>query len=306
MLLTGRNTYKTRRVMLWYCVICLTCLMLFVVGLGASFIHPFWWVHALNVIFILGFFFTFFLLALENNNYNIKYYYSKKKFKTLYNKLILEYNVVSKKSKRRIKRIAKDYFYQFGKIDIMNSEVGTEIFSDWLNKHTYNHHLESKEERFDYFLYELLRVCHLGDNYRESLNNIVNSYTKEDIVEIVDKCEYINISFKEKIIFIYDYTAFVSEKFLKDMYMELLVIVECYIKLIGSEQFNNLMYNSSYYYSDDKRIAYIINKDNNGYNVLLKNFLYEYEESVFVGCKSEEDAIEIIRENLYIYNKGED
>lgn len=302
MFLTGRNTYKTKKVMLLYCVLCISCLLLFVIGIGASFIHNFWWVYALNVLFILGFFFTFFLLALENNNYNIKHYYSKKKFKTLYNDLIAKYKVENKKSKRRIKRVAKDYFYQFGKLDVMNSEVGTEIFSDWLNKHTYNHYLQNKEELFDYFLYELLRICHLGNNYRESINNTVKVYTKEDIIEMLDKLNYINISFKEKIVFIYDYTSFVREKFLKDMYMELLVIVECYIGLISEEEFDSLMYNSSYYYSDDKRIAYVVIEDENGFNVLLKNFLYEYEESVFVGCKSEEEALEIIKENLEIYN----
>ena len=65
------------------------------------------------------------------------------------------------------------------------------------------------------------------------------------------------------------------------------------------------MYNSSYYYSRDKRIAYVISKDDNGYNVVLRNFLYECEECVFVGCASEEEALEIIKENLEIYNNGE-
>lgn len=305
MLLTGRNTYKTRRVMLLYCVLCLSCLMLFVIGLGASFIHPFWWVHGLNIMFVMGFFFTFFLLALENNNYNIRYYYSKKKFKILFNDLLHKYKIDNKKVIRKIKKIAKDYFYQFGTIDIKACGIDVEIFDDWLNKHTYNH-IKDKEQIFDYFLYELLGTSYLGGDYKERLYHLVNIYKKEYIIERVDECKYINADFKDKIIFVYDYTSFVSDNFLKNMYIELLLIIECYLDLIDTDEFNSMMYNSNYYYSEDKRIAYVINNDDNEFNIVIKNFMYSFEESVFLGCKSEEEALKIIRDNLERYNNGKD
>lgn len=289
--------------MLLYCVISITCFMLGFFGLMALDLFKFGWLYVVTVLCFIVFFFTFFLLALENNNYNIKFYYSKKKFKILFNELISQYKIESKKSKRRIKRLVKDYFYQFGKIDVKNSGIETLIFDDWLGRHSMDVYLNGgAENKLDYFLYGLLAVTGLYGNYRINLNNLINIYNKDDIKELFDKCEYIKKPFKEKCMFMYDNPSFVSEEFLSNMYLELICIVEVFIGLISEDEFNSLMYNTAYYYSEDKTIAYTIEKDDDLYNVLVKDIQYGYEENIAEGLESEEIAIKIIEDRLKEYS----
>lgn len=299
MLLRFRNTYKTRKIMLIYSAISMITIVMASFAFMLSFIFNHWWLYLLLIICLSAFFFSFFLLVLENNNYKLKYYYNKKKFNTLYNEIIYKYNIESNKNKRKIKKEAKDQFYQYGEISVRYTEIETIVFADWLEKHSYDLYINGNvEDKLSYFLYGLLGVVGLYGNYRISVSNLINIYNKEEIKQLLDGCSFIKESFKDKCMFMYDHSSFVSEEFLKNMYLELIYIVEVIIGLINEEEFNSLMYNPSYYYSEDKCIVYQINKENNKFVVLEKDLQYHYIVKLEETYESEEEALSIVKQCL--------
>lgn len=301
MLLHFRNTYRTKKIMLFYCIISIISFMLGSFGVMALTIFNYWWIYVLTVLLFLLFFFNYFLLVLENNNYNIKYYYDKKGFKKLYEEIIIKYNVKYSKNKRKIRSRAKDYFYQFGEIDIKKSGLDEWIFVDWLDRQSNLSGFSANSQCYlEYFFYCLLKVMNSSTYHKEVLYDLISLSDRNEIEKLFDECEYIKEPFKEKCLFIFDHPSMSGEYFLRKIYMELIYVVQGIIGLLSLEEFENLMYNPSFYYSDDKTIAYTIEKDNDSelFNVCIKDLEYGYKELVVEGCKNEEEGFEIIKENL--------
>lgn len=306
MFITNRNTYHTRKIMVLYGVSSITCLILGYFGIILISVFKFWWLWVLTILFFLIHVFTFFLLLLENNDYKIKYYFDKKNFKPLYNELIVKYKVEGKKNKKKIKKQARDYFNQYGKIDENANDIGSIIFSDWLERHTYDKYINCKEEeKLDFFIYGLLGVVYMHGDYRENLNNLIKIHDKNEISILLDNCAFIKKPFKEKCMFIYDYPSFVSEKFLKDIYMELLMVTQGIIGLLSEDDFNERMYNPNYYYSEDKKVAYRIEEKKDLYDVIERNFMYEFDDPIITCCKSKEEALSVLKDCLKKYNNEE-
>lgn len=304
MLLRFRNTYKTRKIMLFYAIISITSFMLAAFGVMFLTIFNYWWIYVLSIAFFLMFFYAFFLLALENNGYKIKYYYDRKNFKKLYEELINKYKIESKKSKRVIKRITIDYFRQFGKIDEFDIDVKNEVFDDWLNRHNNGIAFSfKKEDMLDWYFYELLRTVYVKEDYRINIDNLVNMFNKEEINKLLENCIFVSKEFKEKCMFIYDYPSFVSKKKLSEMYFELILIIWGFLQILSKEDFDNTLYNPNFYYSKDKKMAYAIVKENDLFNVIEINLELETEEQITFECNSKELALQIINDKLMDYEK---
>lgn len=266
MFLSFRNTYKTRKIMLLYAFIAIISMTLGLIPLGLLFIYHFWWLYVITGLLYISFFFFFFLLVLENNNYNIKYYYSKKKFKKLYNDIISKYNIGIKKYKNKIKRIAKDLFYQFGSIDEKNIEIRLAVFDYWLEKQSMVSIKDvDKENSLDFFLYILLAGATNSNAFKIYLKKLSDIYNKECFEQMLNRSPFIKDVFKEKCMFIYD--------------------------------------NPSFYYSEDKKIAYSIIEEDDIYNVYEKNIAMDYEIRLERQCENKEDALKAVEENLKIYEK---
>lgn len=307
MLLRFRNTYKTRKIMLFYAIISIVSFMLAIFGIMFLTMFNYWWIYVLTTILFLVFFYTSFLLVLENNGYKIKYYYDRKKFEILYNEVINKYKIESKKSKRVIKRIAIDHFRQFGTIDEFDVDIKNEVFDDWLNRHTNGIVFSfKKEDMLDWYFYELLRTVYMQDNYRINVENLINIFNKETINELLENSIFVSSDFKEKCMFIYDYSSFVTRKTLNDMYFELVLIIWCFLGILSKDDFDNTLYNPNFYYSQDKKISYVIVKDNNLFNVVEINLELETEEQITFDCNSKEKALQIIQDKLKEYEHERD
>lgn len=300
MLLTGRNTYHNRKIMLLYAALSIVSFMLAFLMIMVNAIFKKWWLSIIVILLFLTFFFTFFLLALENNNYNIRYYYSKKKFNKLYKEIIDKYDVYVLKIKKQIKSRAKDYFYQYGEIDLKKANIEILIFTDWLEKHSLE---EYHHSRFDLFCYNLLRIVGVYGDYRGNIKELIKIFDKEEVVTMLDKEEFISDEFKEKCMFIYDMPGFVKEDYLLNMYMELIFIIKGIIGLVSKEKFYNLFYNKDYFYSDDKSVACYINKNEDKYDVWVIDIESEYKEILVSDCKSIKEAKDVIKDNLNEYNE---
>ena len=302
MLLRFRNTYKTRKIMLLYAILSITSFMLGTFGIMFITIFNYWWIYALSISFFIIFFYAFFLLVLENNGYKIKYYYDRKTFKKLYTELIKKYKIESKKSKRIIKKITLDYFRQYGKINEFDVDVKNEVFDDWLNKHT-NGIIFSfkKEDILDWYFYELLKTVYVKEDYRSNIENLINIFDKNEIDKLLENCSFISKEFKEKCMFIFDYPSFVSKKILNDMYFELVLIIWCFLDILSNDDLNNTLYNPNFYYSQDKKMAYAIVKENNLYNVIEINLESESEEQITFDCDTQELAMQVINNKLIDY-----
>ncbi len=304
MLLRFRNTYKTRKIMLFYAIVSIASFMLAAFGVMFLTIFNYWWIYVLSIVFFLVFFYTSFLLILENNGYKIKYYCDRKNFKKLYEALINKYKIESKKSKRVIKRITIDYFRQFGKIDEFDIDVKNEVFDDWLNRHNNGIVFSfKKEDMLDWYFYELLRTVYVKEDYRINIDNLVNMFNKEEINKLLENCIFVSKEFKEKCMFIYDYPSFVSKKKLSDMYFELILIIWGFLQILSKEDFDNTLYNPNFYYSKDKKMAYAIVKENDLFNVIEINLELETEEQITFECNSKELALQIINDKLMDYEK---
>ena len=304
MLLRFRNTYKTRKIMLFYAIVSIASFMLAAFGVMFLTIFNYCWIYVLSIAFFLVFFYTSFLLILENNGYKIKYYCDRKNFKKLYEELINKYKIESKKSKRVIKRITIDYFRQFGKIDEFDIDVKNEVFDDWLNRHNNGIVFSfKKEDMLDWYFYELLRTVYVKEDYRINIDNLVNMFNKEEINKLLENCIFVSKEFKEKCMFIYDYPSFVSKKKLSDMYFELILIIWGFLQILSKEDFDNTLYNPNFYYSKDKKMAYAIVKENDLFNVIEINLELETEEQITFECNSKELALQIINDKLMDYEK---
>lgn len=304
MFLSFRNTYKTRKIMLLYAFIAIISMTLGLIPLGLLFIYHFWWLYVITGLLYISFFFFFFLLVLENNNYNIKYYYSKKKFKKLYNDIISKYNIGIKKYKNKIKRIAKDLFYQFGSIDEKNIEIRLAVFDYWLEKQSMVSIKDvDKENSLDFFLYILLAGATNSNAFKIYLKKLSDIYNKECFEQMLNRSPFIKDVFKEKCMFIYDNPSFISDSLLDTIYIETLLIVQGNIGILSITDFENIMYNPSFYYSEDKKIAYSIIEEDDIYNVYEKNIAMDYEIRLERQCENKEDALKAVEENLKIYEK---
>ena len=290
--------------MLLYCTFAILSMIFGSFSLLACFVFPAWWIYLLVVIFFFTFFYSFFLLILENNNYKAKYYYSKKKFKLLYNRLIEKYNITSKKHKKMLKREAQDLFYQTGNIDEKFASIKFIIMDNWLTTQTFvNYEDCTKEEKLDYLLYLLMGAACYYDMYKQYLNNFQYILSKDELEELMNNCDYITDSFKDNILFVYDSPYLASENFLNDMYIELKYVIEARIGLVSLKQFKEAVYNPSYYYSKNKRVAYMIKNKGKKYYCVEINI----EEGTFIDMDemvdSKEEAIEIIKKELREYEE---
>ena len=303
MFLHSRNTYKTRKIMLLYCITSIVGFAFAFWGITISIAFNIWWINVINLLFLAISVMSFFLLYLENNDYDIKHYFNRKRFKELYDKLIDKYKIENKKIKKKIKKEAKDCFFQYGEIVVQNSELETLIFSDWLERYSQDNYIRrNNNDRLSVFLYYLLGITGLYGDYKSNLKNLMDVYSKEDISMLLDECLYVKNEFKEKCLFFCDYSCFASDEFLKNMYLELIYIIEGVIGLLSKEEFDSMMYNPNYYYSKDKRIACSIEEDNGMFNVLINDLQYRYVETLVESCESKEKAIEIIDDYLNTSN----
>lgn len=301
MFLTNRNTYKTKKIMLLYACIALLSFTLGVFSLLLIFTFKKWWLYLTTIIFFIAYFFSYFLLVIENNNYKIKYYFNKNKFKKLYLKLLDKHNIEDEKCKRQIKKIAKDYYYQYGEIDENNSLLKSSILNDWvIKKSVINIQSISQKEKLEYFLFELYVLCNKRSNIEYS-PNIKENYEKEELVNLLNESEFINDSFKDKCLTIYD-KSYIDEEFLDNLYLELIYVIEAVIGLISKEELDKVMYNTLYYYTNDKRVCFYIEKEYDLYSVVRKNIdlndVYVYKTKY----KSKEEALELVKEELEEYN----
>ena len=304
MLLRFRNTYKTSKIMLLYAIVSIVYCTLFSLGIMLLTIFNYWWIYVISIILFIVFFYTFFLLVLENNGYKVKYYYDRKNFKNLYNELIKKYKIESKKSKRVIKRISLDYFRQFGKIDEFDVDIKNEVFDDWLNRHNNGIAFSfKKEDMLDWYFYELLRTVYVKEEYRVNIDNLINIFNKEEINILLENCDFVSQEFQEKCMFIYNYPSFVSKKTLNDMYFELVLVIWGFLGILSKNDFDNTLYNPNFYYSQDKKMAYVIVKENELFNVVEINLELEIEEQITFDCDSEELAIQVINNKLIDYEK---
>lgn len=295
MLLHFRNTYKTKKIMLVYAIIAILSSLIATITLLFTSIFNYWWMYLIIVLFTMSFFYSFFLLVLQNNNYDIRYYYSKKKFKLLCNDLISKYNLEDIKTIKKIKKVSKDYFYQYGVINEKSSDIKDLVFNDWMIKQA---HTSSNLNSLNYFLSRLMVVCSDYNEYKLYLVKLVNATSKDEIINELDKLGFIDRSFKDKCIFIYDYNSFVNEKFLNEIYLELRYIIEVIIGLLTKDEFKDLMYNKDYYYSKDKRSVYLIRKEDDTYSVYEKDIEYDCQDLLRDDFKNEKDAISFIKEEL--------
>ena len=139
----NRNTVQTSKKLSVYCLTTVISFIVVLLMFGLTAVFNFWWLYVILSLLYIGHVFSFFLLVLESNNYKLKYYYSKKKFNNLYNELILNYGVVNRKSKKKIKKISSDYFYQYGTISTSHCRIGLSfveiygIITDMKNKGGY-------------------------------------------------------------------------------------------------------------------------------------------------------------------------
>lgn len=302
MLLHYRNTYKTKKIMLLYGFLSIISLMIVTAGIMLITIFNYWWLYVLTVVFLFGFFFNFLLLMLENNDYKLKYYYSKKKYKELYEELINKYNIETKEIKKIIKRETKDCFYQYGKLYEDYKMIKHFVMSDWLEKCLKEKRTTQKKD-FNLFIYDLLIVSGLYGDYKININTLINIYNKEEVSKELEKCPFIKKEFEEKILFIFDSPFLISEEYLKNMYFEIIYVAQGIIGLISEEEFNFAMYNNKYNYTNDKMIAYYIKEKDNKFVIIKKDFDCDYEEELNVVCVSEKDALSVIKDCIKINNE---
>lgn len=295
MLLHFRNTYKTKKIMLLYAFIAILSSLIATITLLFTFIFNYWWMYLIIGIFTISFFYSFFLLVLENNNYDIKNYYSKKKFNMLCDELIDKYNLEDSKNIKIFRKVSKDYFYQYGDINIKTRDIRDLIFNDWMIKQA---HIPSNVNPLNYFLSRLMVACSDYNEYKLFLVKLVNATNKDEIINELDKLGFIDKSFKDKCVFVLDHTSFVNEKFLNEVYLELRYIIEVLIGLLTKDEFNDLMYNKEYYYSKDKRSVYLVKKEEDKYIVYEKDIEWDYLDLVKDDFESKKDAISFIKEEL--------
>lgn len=301
MFLHFRNTYHTKKIMLFYCIISIMSFILGSVGVMALTIFNFWWLYVLTILLFFIFFFSLFLLVLENNNYNIKYYFDKKGFKKIYREIIIKYSIKYSANKRKIISKAKDYFYQFGEIDVKKADIEQFIFMDWLDRQSNLSGFSAYSQKYlEYFLYCLLKIMDTSTYHKEVLYDLMSLSSRNEIEKLFDECKYIKEPFKEKLLFIFDYPTMASEHFLRKLYTEIIYVIEGIIGLLALEKFENLMYNPCFYYSEDKTIAYMVEKDVDSelFNVCRMDLQNGCKELVVKGCKSEEEGLTIIKQNL--------
>ena len=295
MFLRFRNTYKTKKIMLLYCFVCIISITLFALGILLLFMFNKWWMYLLLMFIFAVFVSSFFLLVLENNGYNVKYYFNKKKYKELYTSMILKYEI---KNIKEIKRETKDYFYQYGNLDEKNMEIRTLIITDWVDKQ------KNKQDKEDInvFLCDLLQVVCSYEEYRYYLNYFIKKYSENQIINFMNDCKVIKKEFKEKCVFIYNNPMLVTFNFLDNIFIELMSIIEYKIGIIAEEGFNYKMYNDKYYYSKDKRIAYYIEKKEDLFVIFEKNFDVGYTQELLLSANDYESAEGIIKELIQKYN----
>ena len=299
LLLTGRNTYKTRRIMLLYCVLSIASFTLGFFGIMMLTIFRYAWIYVVTILCFLNFFFTFFLLALENNNYKIKYYYSKSRFKEEYEGVLSKYKIDDIRHKKNIKRYTKDYFYQYGLIEEKDNYFRSLIFDCWLEKQaSVKYENCVGEEKLYHFLFGLFLISNKKGIYKKSFENLAKVYNREEFISLLDNCEYIKESFKDKCVSMYDCPSFISDEFLDNNYLELFYVIEGVIGLISTEEFGTLMYNEKYYYSDNKRIAYVIEEYDGLFDVIEKDIYMDTNVNLRMGISSKEEAIEFINSVL--------
>lgn len=299
MRLTGRNTYKTRRIMLWYAFLSIVSFMLGFLGLMMLTIFRYAWIYVVTILCFLNFFFTFFLLALENNNYKIKYYYSKKKFKELYEEILRKYRIEDNKHKKIIRRFAKDYFYQYGVIEEKDTYFKSLVLDYWLEKQASVKYENCEgEEKLYHFLFGLFLISNKKGIYKKSFENLAKVYNREEFISLLDNCEYIKESFKDKCVSMYDCPSFISDEFLDNNYMELFYVIEGVIGLISKKEFESLMYNENYYYRNDKRVAYVLEEYDGLFDVIEKDIYMDTNVNLRMGISSKEEAIEFINSVL--------
>ena len=232
--------------MLLYGILSIVSFMLGFIGLMMVTIFKYVWLYVLTVLCFLNFFFTFFLLALENNNYKIKYYYSKKRYKKLYEGILDKYKIDDKKHKKIIRRFTKDYFYQYGIIEEKDKIFRSLVLDYWLEKQASVKYENCKgEEKLYHFLFGLFLISNKQGTYKKSFANLANVYNRDEFVSLLDDCEYIKESFKDKCISMYDYPSYISDEFLDNNYLELFYIIEGVIGLVSKEEFDSLMYNEN-------------------------------------------------------------
>lgn len=299
MLLTFRNTYKNSKIMLWYCIICILSILIGVNALLISFVFPFWWMYLISVFSFAIFFFSFFLLVLKNNNYKVKNYYNKKNFNRAYVEILSKYNIDSYKDKRDLKRIAKDHFYQYGVIDEKEYPIKFIIFNNWMKKQSYlNYQDYDINHKLDFFFSRLMIITCKHELYKIILENLIIAINRDEIIDLLDKCEYIQEGYKDKCKFILDYNRFVTDDFLDEIYLETKYMIELRLGLITKEEFLDIMYNPKYQYDKNKRYGYEIKKESNIYRVYKIDLEVGLRITLSYECENEKDANEIINEDL--------
>lgn len=299
MLLHFRNTYKERKIMLLYATICIFFVSIATFLFFWGFCVEIIWYELLAIIFFYGSSKAYLLLLLENNNYKLKYYYSKKKFKEEYRKIIEKYNIQDEHVIKKMKVDAKDYFYQYGIIDIKLAKLDEWIVLDWLKIYSNKDNIVlTTKHKLNCFLCDLFGIIEINQDFKSEIEYLIKIYDKNEIMTLLSLNKFVKKEFIDKCEFLYTSTVFVNEKYLKSMYIEIFYIIKGIIGLINIDEFNNALYNSNYYYVNNKYTAFTIDEKEGKYDVYYVNVMRGDKDLWNNDFENKNDAINFIKEEI--------
>lgn len=202
-MLRFRNTYKNCKVMtLYFVLICISMVIAFLSIEWAILLDtPNVFVYLIIAFSIFCTIFFYFLLWLKNNGYQMKYFFSGRKFKLLVAEKIKTLNPNEKANLKNLISEYKDCYRQYGVIELFT--LNTTPYDNWCQKQQEFVHTiaTSNRHKFDYIMYNIFEGCKEGVGLSTLFQNVLsNGFTKEELSILIFHDDILSTNFCDYLI----------------------------------------------------------------------------------------------------------